>query len=592
VPVPAPAPVSGPVRARRSHPARDPDSWDRAARASASLALPLLAGVLAGDPRAGMVAASGGFAGLLAGVVPYRRRALLLASLTVAFPLAIALATLAAPSPVAASLVPGAVAMVAAFAFRALALPAPREYPLVLACLMATGLPADPGAAPERALEAFGGAAVAFAIGMAGCRSHPRRPERRALAACASAIADLLDALPDATAEHGRAAVMATREARTTLLAAGPGADPLRAQLGALEAACSAALSMAADGEAPATGQAARLRRAVSGRAPVPAPSREPDEPAARRLERALERLETPARAAPPIPSARDGHGHGDAREAGVRVRLAAARDPDALALPTAARMGIAVAAGAGLGHAIGLSRPYWAGLTAASVLQGATGPQQRRRAADRAIGTVVGVAIAQPLVELHPPRAADVAAIALCMLVAQLWIRARYVVAVVFLTQLPIFMMDLAGADPGRAITGARLVDTLVGCALGVAITQALWPRAATARLPAAAQRVLDATAACLRTLRDPGASRAAVAEARAQALAEVARLESILDVALGEGLADGPESEGMASLAGEAERLGRLVAGMPARPRAARDDVDGQLGRLRAALARRRAR
>ena len=40
--------------------------------------------------------------------------------------------------------------------------------------------------------------------------------------ACASAIADLLDALPDATDAHGRAAVMATREARTTLLAAGP----------------------------------------------------------------------------------------------------------------------------------------------------------------------------------------------------------------------------------------------------------------------------------------------------------------------------------------------------------------------------------
>jgi urea transporter len=282
----------------------------------------------------------------------------------------------------------------------------------------------------------------------------------------------------------------------------------------------------------------------------------------------------------------------GASRGPSIGARLAAAADRDALAIPTATRMGIAVAAGAGLGHAIGLSRPYWAGLTAGAVLQGATGPLQRRRAADRALGTVVGVLLAQPLVELHPPLGLDIVAVALCMFVAQLTIRASYAVAVVFLTQLPLFLMHVAGADPGRAITGARLIDTLIGCALGVAITQIVWPHAATARLPAAAQRVLDATVACLRALRDPTASPAAVADARARALAEVVRLESIMDMALGEGLAGGPESEDMASVAGEAERLGRLVVGIPYgesdRPT---DETDAQLDRLRAAIERRRA-
>jgi urea transporter len=591
--------VSGSLWPKLAAAARNPDFRDRAARASASLALPMLAGVLAGDPRAGMVAATGGFAGLLAGVVPYRRRAHLLASLAIAFPLAIGLGTLAAPSAAAASLVPGAVAAVAAFVFRAFALPPPREYPLVLACLLATGLPADASAAPERALEAFGGAATALVIGMAGCRRHPRRPEHRALAACASAIADLLDALPDATDAHGRAAVTATREARTTLLAAGPGADPLRPTLSALEAACSTALFMAAEGDAPAPGQAARLRAAVGDGsdgdpAPAPATRHAAADPAAQRLERALERLEAVARTAPtPPPTARDKQGR--ARAAGgpsIRARLSAAADRDSIVIPTAARIGVAVAVGVGLGHAIGLSRPYWAGLTAAAVLQGATGLLQRRRAIDRALGTVVGVVIAQPLVELHPVLGLDVAAVAFCMFFAQLMIRTSYAVAVIFLTQLPLFMMELGGADPGRAITGARLVDTLIGCALGVAITQVLWPRAATARLPAAAQRVLDATVACLRTLRDPAASRAAVADARAQALAEVVRLESILDMALGEGLAAGPESPDMASVAGEAERLGRLVIGIPYGETGQQaDGIDEQLDRLRATIERRSA-
>ena len=425
---------------------------------------------------------------------------------------------MAAPSAIAASLIPGAVAAVAAFVFRAFALPPPREYPLVLACLMATGLPADPSAAPQRALEAFGGAAAAFAIGMAGCWRHPHRPERHALAACASAIADLLDALPKATDAQGRAAVMATRDARTTLGAAGPGADPLRRELSALETACSAALFLAASGAPPAAGQAARLRAAVSGepaQAPAGAPSEAPGDPATQRLEQALTRLETAARAArtatsggrhDTAPAARSGRDQPAAhRGPSIRARLSAAADRDALAIPTAARMGIAVAAGVGLGHAIGLSRPYWAGLTAAAVLQGATGPLQRHRALDRATGTVIGVVLAQPLVDLHPPIGFDVAVVAFCMFVAQLMVRASYAVAVVFMTQLPLFMLDLGGADPGRALTGARLIDTLIGCALGVAITQVVWPRAATARLPAAARRVLDATVACLRTLRDP---------------------------------------------------------------------------------------
>ncbi len=343
--------MPGPGWAQLARAARNPDHRDRAARASASLALPLLVGVLAGDPRAGMVAATGGFAGLLAGVVPFQRRARVLASLTVAFPLAVVVGTLAVPSAVAASVAPGVLAAVAALVFRAFAVPTPREYPLVLACLMATGLPADPSAAPARALEAFGGAAAAFAIGMVGYRR-------------AAATSDVQ---PEAGA-------------------------------------------------------------------------------------------------------------------AGIRARLAAAMDSDARVIPTAARMGIAVAAGAGLGHAIGLSRPYWAGLTAAAVLQGATGPLQRRRAVDRAVGTVVGVVLAQPVVELHPPLGLDVVAVALCMFVAQTIVRANYAVAVVFLTQLPIFMMDLAGADPGPAITGARLVDTLIGCALGAAITQVPLRRAAPA--------------------------------------------------------------------------------------------------------------
>jgi urea transporter len=387
---------------------------------------------------------------------------------------------------------------------------------------------------------------------------------------------------------------------------------------------------MAAEGDAPAPGQAARLRAAVGGggdgqparaRARAPAARRPAADPAAQRLERALERLEAAVRGAPPsAPAARGAPGEAGAARvtrgapgASIRARLAAAADHDAIVIPTAVRIGVAVAVGVGLGHAIGLSRPYWAGLTAAAVLQGATGPLQHRRAIDRALGTVAGVLVAQPLVELQPPLGLDVAAVALCMFLAQLVIRTSYAVATVFLTQLPLFMMHVAGADPGRAITGARLVDTLIGCAIGVAITQVLWPRAATTRLPAAAQRVLDATVACLQALRDPAASRADVAEARAKALAEVVRLESIVDMALGEGPTASPESEGMASVAGEAERLGRLVIGIPygaareapgggfgppgelPRPMASAPrepfGLDAELDRLRAAIDRRRA-
>lgn len=569
--------------------AREPGRREHAVRATLCLTLPLLAGVLLGDAQAGLFASLGGFAGFSAQQEPYRRRARMLAVLALAYPLAVVLGTLAAPSGLAASLVPGALAAVAAFGALAFALPPPREYMLVMTCLLVTGLPADPGDALHRGLLAFAGAALAFVIAMAAWWRHPDRPQRRALAQSAATTADLLDALPDASGVQRHAAIVASRKARTTLAATGRAGDPLLPALRALEAACATALGMANVGSVPEPGQADRLRAAgdtlrgatVDGRSGAVAVA--PRNVQAAHLEGILDRLEEPDPTVPDpgerptVPS--------------VGARLTAAADRNALVVPAAVRMGVAVAAGAGIGHALGLDHPYWAGLTAASVLMGATGPLQRRRARERAVGTVVGVVLAGLLLAADPSDGAILAVLVCVMLVVELVIASSYAIAVVFITPIPLLMMKLAGAPTNTATTGARLLDTLIGCAIGVVIAAIVWPRAATIRLPATVRRSFDATAACLRALIDPTTTPAAASEHRNRALTDLVTLRTVMDTALGERLAPAPEADRVAPIAGGVERLGYLVTGIPYRDHAiadadARAAVDRALAALGASL------
>ncbi len=122
------------------------------------------------------------------------------------------------------------------------------------------------------------------------------------------------------------------------------------------------------------------------------------------------------------------------------------------------------------------IERPYWVLLTVAIVLKPDFG-SVFTRAVQRGAGTLLGVLLGSALLAVLPRDGWVLAVMALAAGVLP-WARnANFGLFSVFLTPLVIMLLDLA--SPSRAgLVGARLVDTLIGCAIVLVIGYLLWPQ------------------------------------------------------------------------------------------------------------------
>ncbi|MBM7805067.1 putative membrane protein YccC [Geodermatophilus bullaregiensis] len=140
------------------------------------------------------------------------------------------------------------------------------------------------------------------------------------------------------------------------------------------------------------------------------------------------------------------------------------------------------------------IERPYWVLLTVAIVLKPDFG-SVFTRAVQRGAGTLLGVLIGSLLLSVLPGDAWVVAAMAVAAGLLP-WARgANFGLFSVFQTPVIILLLDLA-APGGPGLVGARLVDTLIGCAIVLVAGYLLWPQTWRAPLHEAlraAARALD---------------------------------------------------------------------------------------------------
>jgi hypothetical protein len=140
-----------------------------------------------------------------------------------------------------------------------------------------------------------------------------------------------------------------------------------------------------------------------------------------------------------------------------------------------AAEMAVTVGVGSLLAGIVGLALVgthwYWAMVAAVAALGGASTTARIVRGAQRLIGTCVGILLAAALLMLPlPPLAVLAVAIAL-QVCAELFVGRNYGLAMVFITPLALLMIELAvPVDPGPLLRD-RLVDTLLGVAVGTAV-------------------------------------------------------------------------------------------------------------------------
>lgn len=117
----------------------------------------------------------------------------------------------------------------------------------------------------------------------------------------------------------------------------------------------------------------------------------------------------------------------------------------------------------------IGLSHAYWAMVAAASILAAPNTYMRVMRGAQRSIGTVLGVFVTAFFVSMHPEPWHVAVLVVVAQYVTELFVLRNYGVAAIFITPLALFMVHLASPFTSYEIVTTRLIETVLGAAIGI---------------------------------------------------------------------------------------------------------------------------
>ncbi|MCX4759869.1 FUSC family protein [Streptomyces sp. NBC_01275] len=466
-----------------------------------------------------MYTMAGSLCALYAHHRPYAARARVLAWVVLGMTAGLAVALLAA------SLTANAVVLVTVGALLAAAqktlcdatrLGPPANVVLTFISSAALFAPQTLGQIPGHLGLALAAGAWAWLIGMAPGLLRPHGPERRATAhalntaaAYASPASRATDSTSDGvgvgdgagSARTRAAAAAAVHAAWQTLLSAPAG--PSRRALERLVVRAEVALA------APADTDPERLRgwaRELRGAGPLPHPGDLVD----------------------------------DGELLGVDVQRAAGQPPLRRRLgpltPIAVRTALGCALAGYVSLVLGVGRPSWALVTAASLYQ-ANVTLTWSRGVQRVVGNLVGVLAFAALVPLaHVHQAALVLVCLALNFGAEALIGRNYWLGSVCVTPMALLITEFAQyQDAGRLIT-ERILDTLVGAVVGFAAAVAVTNRRAGDRLGDALTAVERAREHAARLLADPRPAPGALDSARRSLAAALVDLRATADAASGE--------------------------------------------------------
>lgn len=364
--------------------------------------------------------------------------------------------------------------------------------------------PQQLGQVPGHLALTLAAGAVSWIVGMAPALVRPHGPERRATARALNAAAAYVER-PEHAPARGAAAA-AVHAAWQSLFATGARTEARRA----LERlVLRAEVAIAAPGDADAD----RLRAwagGLRGAGSVPRPAR--------------------------IAGMDDELLGIEAELAGGKPSLWRRIGPGSPLLPIVLRTFVGCAL-AGYGSlALGVGRPYWALVTAASIYQ-ANLTLSWNRGIQRVVGNIAGVLVFAAVVPLaHASRLALVLCCLACAFGAEALITRNYWLGSLCVTPMALLVTEFARyQEPGELI-GDRVIDTLVGAVLGVVAAIAVTNRRATDGIEQALAASDTARETAERTLALPAPGHAALETARRGLTAALVELRAAADTAAGE--------------------------------------------------------
>lgn len=136
--------------------------------------------------------------------------------------------------------------------------------------------------------------------------------------------------------------------------------------------------------------------------------------------------------------------------------------------------VGGALTAGA-LALALGLPHPAWAVVAVVATLPAYGRPHDPGRAVRRVVGTVAGALLTGLLLATDPPVGVVVAVVVVCAAAAEIAIPRDYALGLTFVTPVALLAVHLSTPSDPAALAVDRVVETLLGAAVTLALLAAL---------------------------------------------------------------------------------------------------------------------
>ncbi|SFA72672.1 Uncharacterized membrane protein YccC [Amycolatopsis marina] len=485
------------VQLLRSTPA--PIPWTRAIRAALAMAVPMAVGYALGDIGTGALVSTGALPTVLAeSTGPYRYRAIRLGGAAAAASAGFAAGLLSGANTVASFVTVVLVAAVSALVSAAGSNASVAALQLFVFAVLGTGQHAM-GVPADLAMVCFLlGGGWGLLVALAGWTVRATSPERTAVAHVFIELAAMLSAQDDATsraARHQLTTALNTAYdrmlgARSWLSGRDETYRSLLNLLSAATPAVEAGVAMTHAGrKAPpeVIEHLTAVATAVLAATPLPpAPTLGPERPTDRVLAALYAGLAT--------------IGHGAERKRRERtspwsvLREWAVSLAGPLTWLATLRLVLCVALAEGAGLVLPVERSYWITLTVGIVLKPDFG-SVFGRAVLRGIGTVAGVGIGALVLGAGIQGWLLVGLVVIFAAGVAIGKVRNYGILSAFVTPLIIVQMDLASRGDW-AVVLARLVDTVLGCAIVLVFGYLLWPGSMRPRVGGRLAEVADTVA------------------------------------------------------------------------------------------------
>jgi uncharacterized membrane protein YccC len=475
-----------------------PFPWIKAFCAGVAAALPVMIGLLFGNFEYGLIAGMGGFTYLYFFNIPYAQNAQKLFFVVLGMTLVSALGTLAAPYPLAISILMGVIAATVIFIFGALRITGPSAIFFVLVFAMTTGMPVNPELAPIRAGLVFLGGALSWIIAMSGWLFNPHGPETGVVKRVYIELAAFVESVGTERFNESKNRVMSVlKEADETLAA---GYIPWRKtelfnRLYVLNDHANQIFLYILENFSennstlpPELGQTIReMTKSLDKKNTSIGICKKILQPEGMKenvavlfkkiydadaiMNEPTSKINNVIRISKPSP----------------KMILGGAFDKNSIVFISALRFGVVTIIAAFIAYQFDLARSYWVPLSCVAVMSGSTIISTYHRAIQRGFGTVVGILIAGFILAAQPHGYIITLLILLLTFITELFIVKNYGLAALFFTPNALLMAESTsqGGFSFSYFASVRLIDVLIGTAIGLIGVWFVGRRSASSRLP-----------------------------------------------------------------------------------------------------------